>query len=85
MTLSDKLHRNEPLIPGVEMNIRLVRNKISCVSQTLKIERIPRVAIENPHSRMSRCASEPDVMSVMSEHLLSTAAKIRVSKWQCDR
>jgi hypothetical protein len=85
--LSGKLHcdlfqQDRPLIPGVEMQVRLLRNKINLCFLAATYDTLPKVAIRNPRLRIRKYEPSPDFFSAVSKQLLTTTAKYHIERVQ---
>ena len=85
MQLSGKLHcdlfqQDKPLLPGVEMSVRLVRNKVALCFLANKSENLPTVAIRNPRLKLRKYEPSPDYLNALNRQLMVTTAKYHVER-----
>ena len=78
--LSGKLHcdlfqQDKPLLPGVEMSVRLVRNKVVLAFLSYKSDALPTVAIRNTRLKLRKYEPSPDYLNALNNQLTTTTAK----------
>ena len=85
MLLSGKLHcdlfqQDKPLLPGVEMSIRLVRNKVALCFLSKKSDNLPTVAIRNPRLKLRKYEPSPDYLNALNKQLTINTAKYHLER-----
>ncbi|XP_055338440.1 uncharacterized protein F54H12.2-like [Paramacrobiotus metropolitanus] len=86
LQLSGKLHcdlfqQEKPLLPGVELTIKLVRNKNEVVFVADSDSNAPKaVAIRNPRLQVRKFEPSPDYFTAMSKQLLSNTVKYHIER-----
>ena len=83
--LSGKLHgdlfqQDKPLLPGVEMSVRLVRNKVALTFLSNKSDALPTVAIRNPRLKLRKYEPSPDYLNALNKQLTTTTAKYHLER-----
>jgi hypothetical protein len=83
--LSGKLHcdlfqQDKPLLPGVEMTVRLVKNKTALCFMANKEDALPTIAIRNPKLRLRKYEPSPDYLTALNKQLTTTTAKYHLER-----